>query len=68
MKYAYSRAVYPPGMIIPISLSSIDQEKSIKVRAEIDTGAGITSIPETAAQELKLTPFNTVEARGAFDE
>ena len=68
MRYPYSNALNPPGLIVPVTILDFEGRKSNNIRAEIDTGAGITSIPNSLVKSLNLKPFGSVEARGPFDD
>ena len=67
MKYTYSETITPPGLLIPVVISDLISRALKKLQREIDTGGGITTIPESLVGELSLEPFDFAQASGAFD-
>lgn len=67
MKFKYSYDVFPPGLILPVYVSSIGTKDGKEVEAKIDTGADISVIPEKLRKELNLPPRGVIFVRGVFD-
>jgi predicted aspartyl protease len=68
MKYAYSRSIIPPALVIPVVIQDKDRRNSATIEAKVDTGADVSTIPEAVADTLHLKPVDFVEVRGPFDD
>ncbi len=68
MKYAYTRSFSPPALVIPVVVEDKDRNNSMVVEAKVDTGADITTMPESVIDKLKLKPADFVDVRGPFDD
>ena len=68
MKYAYSRSIIPPALVIPVVVQDKDRCNSTTIEAKVDTGADVSTIPEAVAETVHLKPVDFVDVRGSFDD
>jgi predicted aspartyl protease len=67
MKRRYSEAVSPPALVLTVSVSRIGQNAAEEVPAKIDTGAGISVIPNSIRDKLGCQPMGQARVKGAFE-
>ena len=67
MRFDYSEELFPPGMILPISVCAVADSAGHATEGKIDTGADISAIPNEVKTRLGLSPEGEVSCRGAFD-
>jgi predicted aspartyl protease len=61
IRYNYNRQLDPPGPFIHVHLKSPDGSRELRdVPAQMDTGADLTVIPESAVLELQLVAAEVV--------
>ena len=61
IRYNYNKQVDPPGPFIHVHLSSLDGRRELRdVPAQMDTGADLSVVPESAVLELQLVAAEEV--------
>ncbi len=64
----YSNGVTPPGLIVPVSVGSLEGQEQRPADALIDTGADISALPAALKAQLGLTRDSYAKCSGVFTE
>jgi len=67
MRFSYSDQLFPPGMILPISVCAVADSAGHATDAIIDTGADISAIPNEVKTRLGLSPEGEVLCCGPLN-
>jgi len=67
MRFAYSKQLSPPGLMLPLFLRAIGSHVSEATEGKIDTGADMTVIPASLKDGLNLPEFGRRMCKGALD-
>ena len=72
MKFEYSHDHKPPALMVKIEVADEDRNRKVELDAKVDTGAGVSLLPESSKDALELTkiykPLRPLRVHGAFDD
>lgn len=68
MRFKHDTSKWPGSLIVTAFLSPAAPRPSLRARAELDTGADITCVPETLIEDLGVTPQGLVHVQGFREE
>ena len=68
MRFAYSKKLSPPGLLLPTFFRRGGSQVSLTVECKIDTGADMTAIPLELKSRLKIKDFTLRSCKGALDK
>ncbi len=64
MRVGYSDVMVPPGLLVRVQVSRAGEQTRREMDGVIDTGAGLTVIPEDLRTELGQLPNGSIQGRG----
>ncbi len=68
MRFDYSNDLFPPALVLPAWVRARGSQIALPLPAKVDTGAGITVLPERIQGELDLMPLGRVMCYEALND